>query len=142
MEQILNSQEKNQAFLKFLLLFAVTIALVFLATYYNYKVPVKENEWLHSQIDIKQIAEANQQKFVDKMNEAVILLDQLSENNADSQLINSKLGALLGAMHELEGDEKTLYGKMNKAIVVKFSELKDARKDINDFTRMIGNQKK
>lgn len=132
MQPILNSQDRNQAFLKFLTFFLITVLLVVVAIYFNYKVPVKENAWLQSQLDIQQIQDANQAKFVSKMEEAITLMDQWNNKTADNALIDTKLNKIIGDMSLIEQNDKSMYGKMNKAIVAKFNDLRIARKALED----------
>jgi hypothetical protein len=132
MQPILNSQDRNQAFLKFLTFFLITVLLVVVAIYYNYKVPDKENAWLQSQLDIQQIQDANQAKFVSKMEEAITLMDQWNNKTADNALIDTKLNKIIGDMSLIEQNDKSMYGKMNKAIVAKFNDLRIARKALED----------
>lgn len=127
MQQILNSQDRTRAFLKFLLFFLITIALVVTAIYFNFRVPVKENKWLQGQLEEKRIEDATQEKFVSKMEEAVVLLDSLDKNGANGDLVKSRLSSIIGEMQTLEPNNKTIYGKMDKAIVEKFTTLNTAK---------------
>ncbi|MEO8771054.1 MAG: type VI secretion system TssO [Ferruginibacter sp.] len=132
MQQILNIQERTQAFLKFLLFFLITVTLVVVAIYFNFRVPSKENAWLHDQLESQRTMDANQVKFVAKMDEAVILLDSLDKKDANTDLIQRSIGNIVGDMQGMVQNNKTLYDKMNKAIVFKFDELKNAKKDIQE----------
>ena len=127
MQQILNSQDRTRAFLKFLLFLLITIALVVTAIYFNFRVPVKENKWLQSELEDKRIENANQEIFVSKMEEAVVLLDSLDKNGSNNDLVKSRLSSIIGEMQTLGPNNKTIYGKMNKAIVEKFTTLNTAK---------------
>ena len=129
MQQILNSEERNQAFLKFLLFFLITVALIVSAVYFNFHVPSKENEWLQGQLEIQRVQEANQEKFVTRMEEALAMFAEMDKKDANVDLLSSRINKTIAEMQELEGNEKTLYGKMNKAIVGKFAELNRTKKE-------------
>ncbi|HLA57996.1 MAG TPA: type VI secretion system TssO, partial [Puia sp.] len=77
MLKALNAKERNQAFLKFLLFFLLTLVLVVTAIYFDFKLPLKENNYLQKEIDQQRQIEHNQENFVNTMNEAVRLLDSL-----------------------------------------------------------------
>jgi len=135
MQQILNSKERTQTFLKFLLFFLVTIILVVTAVYFNFRVPVKENAWLQNQLENMQKQDADQSKFVSKMEQAVILLDTLDKKNAtNSDLTQKTLGNLIGDMQINQQNSKALYSKMNKAIVEQFDKLRVAKGELINST--------
>lgn len=132
MQQILNSQDRNQAFFKFLLFFVITLLLVVTAVYFDFRVPSKENDWLRSQLENRQIQEANQAKFVAKMEEVVALFDSLGKSgaNANTDMIFNSINAKIGEMGELQLNDQTMYGRMDKALADKFDELKRAKKEL------------
>ena len=63
MLQILNSTERNQAFLKFLLFFLITVSLIVWAVYFNVNMPRKENVILKSEVNATRQQESNQMLF-------------------------------------------------------------------------------
>lgn len=124
MQQVLNSQQRNQAFLKFLLFFVLTTVLIISAIYFNFRVPVKENNYLQGKLDKQLKADAEQVKFVAKMDEVVMLLDSLNKTD-QAEIISGKLSRLIGEMDDLKlNSGNILYNKMNNAIVSKFLDLK------------------
>ena len=69
-------------------------------------------------------------KFVSKMEEAVALMDQWNDKNVDNALIDTKLNKIIGDMSLIEQSDKSIYGKMNKAIVAKFNDLRNAKTEL------------
>ena len=132
MEQILNTSERNKAFLKFLLLFMITGVLVVCAVFFNFRVPVKENSWLQSQLEIQRTYDANQAKFIAKMDEAVALLDSLDKKETNVDMVKSELTTTIEQMRKLQQNDQTQYGKMDRAIVFKFDELKNAKANLRN----------
>lgn len=130
MQQILNSQDRNQAFLKFLLFFIITVLLVVTAIYFNYRVPVKDNKFFQNELEVQRIQDANQAKFVVKMEQAVDLLDSLDKPGANTDLVDNSLNSIIGEMNKFLSGGKTLYGRMDKVIWSKFDELRRAKKKI------------
>lgn len=123
MQQVLNSKERSEAFLKFLVFFVVTLILVILAIYFNFRLPIRENKMLQDEIETQRQQDMNQSKFVTKMQEAVILLDSLGKGGPNADQINLQLNGKLAEMAGLQQKDNNLYGKMDKAIVEKFSDL-------------------
>ncbi len=123
MQQVLNSKERNEAFLKFLVFFLVTVILVILAIYFNFRLPVRENKMLQDEIETQRQQDMNQTKFVSKMQEAVVLLDSLGKGGPGADQVNLQLNGKLAEMAGLAQKDNNLYGKMDKAIVEKFSDL-------------------
>ena len=133
MQPILNERDRTKAFLKFLLLFAVTVILVVTSVFFNYRLPDKENALYLDQIETQQVYDSNQIKFVRKMEKAVDLLDSLNRPVQDLTLINGELETLMKEMYMLQQNDKTIYGKMNKAIVLKFNELRTSTLELKNL---------
>src|SRR5258708_12009399 len=123
MQQVLNSKERNEAFLKFLVFFVVTLILVILAIYFNFRLPVRENRMLQDEIETQRQQDMNQMKFVAKMQEAVVLLDSLGKGGPNADQINLQLNGKLAEMPGQQQKDNNLFGNREKAIVEKFSDL-------------------
>jgi hypothetical protein len=139
MQQVLNSNERNEAFLKFLLFFVVTIIVVILAVFFNYHLPTSENRVLQEQLDLQRGQEATEAKFVQKMTEAVALLDSLDKNNSPANLeqINNQLGGKLTELELLrQKDDPSAYGRMNNTILDKLSQLQYAKSQVRDLQKV------
>ena len=71
---ILNKKERTSAFLLFLLMFIITTGVLFFAVFFNYRLPLKENEVLKNEND-KILAEFNfQKKFSEKIEHISVFL--------------------------------------------------------------------
>jgi len=130
MQQVLNSKERNEAFLKFLIFFLVTLILVVLAIYFNFRLPVRENKMLQDEIETQRQQDMLQTRFVAKMQEAVILLDSLGKGGPNADQVNLQLSGKLAEMAGLQQKDNNIYGKMDKAIVEKFSDLQLWKKNL------------
>jgi DNA repair ATPase RecN len=131
MQQVLNSKERNEAFLKFLVFFLVTLILVVVAVYFNFRLPVRENKMLQDEIETQRQQDMNQTKFVARMQEAIVLLDSLGKGGPNVDQINLQLNGKLAEIAGLQPKDNNLYGKMDKAIVEKFSELQSAKRTLS-----------
>lgn len=131
MQQILNSQDRNQAFLKFLLFFIITVILVITAIYFNYRVPVKDNKYLQNELEVQRMQDANQAKFVAKMEEAVDLLDSLDKPGTNIDLTAGLINSIITDMNKMTpAGSKTIYSRMDKAIWSQFDELRRTKVEL------------
>jgi|SRR5882757_1318542 len=136
MQQVLNSKERNEAFLKFLLFFLVTVILIVLAVFFNYRLPRSENKVLQEEVNMQRQQEAAQAKFVTKMNEAVVLLDSMDKGAANVEQVNSQLTGKLTEMELLrQKDDPSPYGRMHNAILDKLFQLQQSKASVRDLRK-------
>lgn len=84
-----NVKERRNSFLKFLLLFVVTVGTIITAVYFNFKVPVKENSLLKEQAKYIKNEIAFQNKFSNEMLEVNKLFDSLDVPSSNKKFVNS-----------------------------------------------------
>lgn len=127
MQKILNSKERNQAFLKFLLFFSVTVALIVIAVYFNFRLPVKENNKLKERMTLQTQEEMKQEKFVENMDKAVMYLDSMDKDQKNIESIEMLLKGKINDLSTLEKDGYSPYARMNKLIVQRLLQLKEQK---------------
>ncbi len=132
MQQVLNSQERNQAFLKFLLFFLVTVALVIIAVFFNFHLPAREMKMLQSEVDVQRTQDVNQQKFVSRMQEAVVLIDSMDKKGVNFGQIDLLVNSKLQELSVLQQKDNTIYGQMDKMIIDKLTDLQQAKRTLQD----------
>ena len=86
---------------------------------------------LQDEIETQRQQDMNQTKFVARMQEAVVLLDSLGKGGPNVDQINLQLNGKLAEIAGLQPKDNNLYGKMDKAIVEKFSELQSAKRALS-----------
>ncbi|HMI59705.1 MAG TPA: type VI secretion system TssO [Puia sp.] len=138
MQQVLNRIQRRESFLKFLLFFVLTVVLVMLAVYFNYRLPTSENKVLREQAEVQRQQETTQNRFVTKLNEAVFLLDSLDRNVAGANLEQINI-QLTGKLTELEllrqkGDPSA-YGRLNNTVLDKLSQLQYAKSQVRELQK-------
>ncbi len=133
MQQVLNSQDRTQSFIKFLVFFLVTILLVVLAIFINYKLPSQENKRLREQAELQRQQDANEMKFMSSAQEAVSLLDSMEKGGLQMGQIKNELDGKLSDLYKLQESDNTIYGKLNKLLVGKLSELEAKKVNMNDM---------
>jgi hypothetical protein len=137
MQQVLNSQERNQAFLKFLLFFLITVVLIITAVFFNFRLPVRENKMLQAEVDIQRTQDVNQQKFVSAAQEMVTLLDSLDKKGTNFEQVNLSINSKLQELAILQQKDNTIYGKMDKIMIDKLAELQQSKRSLQDANNSI-----
>lgn len=125
MQQILNSRDRNQAFLKFSLFFIITIILVVIAVYFNFKLPVKENKFLSDELANHRAQDEKEAEFVERMDKVVAMLNSMEKSPDSANMLAKPVGDRLGEMKDRSINSNMFYTKMNDAIVNKFFSLND-----------------
>lgn len=128
MQHILNSSDRNQAFLKFILFFLLTTALILGAVYFNFQIPEKEKNFYKEEVYEQRKEDIEQQQFLSHMNQAKILLDSMNKSGTDIGEVEQQLNKELNALSNTRLND-TMYIQLNDMITVSFRELKTAKKD-------------
>ena len=134
MQQVLNNQERNQAFLKFLLFFLITIVLVIAAVYFNVRLPVVANTELQKQMTVYNQQDMSQEVFVKNMDEAVVYLDSLDKDPKNQEQIVMQLGAKIENLNKLQQKGNSPYARMNAMITYRLTEMKNQKMQLNKLT--------
>lgn len=127
-----NSRERRISFLKFISLFVVTVAMILVAVYFNFKIPEKENEILRTQI--KTISSENdyQSKFYSEM---MILKEMIDTLGTPGQNISYENSLISAKIVELEKNIPTKSSSpvydTHMAIAKLFVELQNAKLKMN-----------
>jgi hypothetical protein len=137
---ILNKKERYSAFVMFLLMFTITTGVLIFALFFNYRLPVKENEVLKAENE-KIIKQFNFQKtFSDKIERVSKLVDSLDKSPDRfpylEQTINMELVALNTQISNDSLEGKKLYGN----VILKITQLVNAKKSmvqLNDSKKTI-----
>jgi hypothetical protein len=107
----LNQAERRSAFLKFLLFFIITIAVIVTTVFFSIQVPFAENKKMKNDIADYQ----NQQKFMmqfsGKLTDLQTLIDTLQTPNLQTDLIENKITLAIGDLQAFK--EKTMPGNDN-----------------------------
>ena len=120
MQQILNSRDRNQAFLKFSLFFIITIILVVIAVYFNFRLPVKENKFLTNELANKRAQDEKEAEFVERMDKVVAMLTSMERSSDSAKNFTTSVTNALSEMRDRKDNSNMFYNKMNDAIVSKF----------------------
>jgi cell division protein FtsL len=140
---ILNKKERNSAFIMFLIMFVVTTGVLIFALFFDFRLPLKENEVLKNENE-KISKESNfQKKFADKYQHICKLVDSLDKAPEQfpylEQTISKELVDLQRKADSLQVDSK-LYGNIiiytNKLVQSKkvSTQTNDSKSQIDKLT--------
>lgn len=129
--EILNKKERLSAFLLFLLMFIITTGVLVAAIFFNFRLPLKENEVLKAENE-KILTEFNfQQTFADKVEYISTLVDSLDKAPESFQFTEQTINVELVNLNEkiqakVSKDNNKLYD--NTIITIK--ELVNTKKQL------------
>ncbi|WP_373518494.1 type VI secretion system TssO [Pricia sp.] len=128
--EILNKKERANAFLLFLLMFVITVGILFSAFFYSYKLPWKENTVLRAENQKIRYEFLYQKKFIKELEKVDTLIDSL-ENTREGyffleQSINADLIDIKSGIPKDSLDDKSMY----ENLVLTYKKLMDAKRDL------------
>lgn len=126
MPTVLNSRERNRAFLKFLFYFIISVCLISGAIYFDTRMPSKENDVLREQVARYRSQSIAQEKFVNSMDEAKIMIDSLKQPGVNSAYLNQQIAAKLRELADLQYKDSSMYSRMNKNVLDLYLRYQDA----------------
>lgn len=137
---ILNKKERTSAFLLFLLMFIITTGVLFFAIFFNYRLPLKENEVLKSEND-KILAEFNfQKKFSEKIEHIGVLIDSLDKSPESFQFIEQNISFELVDLKEKIPADSDQSLKLYDNVLITITDLVNTKKlllQVNDSKKEI-----
>ncbi len=126
-----NSKERQIAFLKFLLLFLVTVLTIVFAIYFNYKVPNKENALLKDQVKSVEKEMEFQSNFSDEMTAIKSMIDSLDIPGQNISYQNSLIGGKLAELQKkIPSKDSTYRYDMYTNIVNLYVELHETKGEL------------
>jgi hypothetical protein len=136
---VLNSKDRNKAFLKFITLFAVTTVLIVSAAYVDFRgLPESRKNFLEEKFRLQRIEKLNQEEFVTHMESAKNLLDSLGRNPNTQAQIQMLLTAKFNDLQRTRQNDTSSNGKMNAAVIEAFTELQVMKKERISLVELAG----
>jgi hypothetical protein len=131
MPHVINSNERNQAFIKFLAFFLLTVFLIVCAVYVDFRgLPQKRQALLEQEFANQRTEVQVQQQFVQQMESAKLLLDSLDKGGKNRIQVEAALDGKLRDMENLKLRDSSLHGKLDAAILDSFLELQQLKKEL------------
>ena len=128
--EILNKKERTNSFFLFLLMFVITVGILFSAFFFSYKLPWKENAMLRAENQKIRYEILFQKKFIKNLEQVDKLIDSL-ENTREGyffleQSINAELIKIKGEIPKDSLNDKSMY----ENLVLTYKKLMDAKRDL------------
>ena len=142
---ILNKKERLNAFLLFLLMFFITTGVLITAIYFNFKLPLKENEVLKTENDKMNAQFTFNKVFTEKMEGISKLVDSLDKAPLSFQFIEQSIGYELKELSESIPKDSTINPALYQNMIITTKEFvntkkrllltKDSEKEIENLKR-------
>jgi hypothetical protein len=130
MLHVINSNERNQAFFKFMVFFLLTMVLIVCAVYVDFRgLPATRQKLQEERLSVQRVETQAQQQFVVQMERARVLLDSLDKSGKNQVQVDIMLVGMLADMEKLRQRDSSLNGKLNSEIVDSFVELQQLKKE-------------
>lgn len=127
--EILNKKERYSAFMMFLVMFIVTTGILIFALFFNFKLPMKENEVLRSENELMTKQFNYQKKFSNEFGKVTKMLDSLKKNPERAVYIEQNIGQKLGDLSK-EIPEDTLSSGFYQRVIISIQDLVNSKKDM------------
>ncbi|MDV6167392.1 type VI secretion system TssO [Flavobacterium sp. DG1-102-2] len=129
--EILNKKERLSAFLLFLLMFAITTSVLVAAIFFNFRLPLKENEVLKAENE-KILSEFNFQKtFADKVEYIATLVDSLDKAPESFQFTEQTINVELVNLNEkIQAKGSKENNKLYDNTIITIKELVNTKKQL------------
>lgn len=128
--EILNKKERTSSFLLFLLMFVITVGILFTAFFFSYKLPWKENDVLRAENQKIRYEFLYQKKFMAELQGVDKLIDSLENTNEGyfflEQSINADLIDIKSEVPKDSLDDKSMYDNL----ILTYKKLMDAKRDL------------
>ena len=134
MPHVINSNERNQAFFKFMVFFLITTILIVSAVYVDFRgLPRQRQTLLEREFANRRAETQMQRQFVLQMEKAKTLLDSLENSGKDRAKVESSLTLKLNDMQSTRQADTSLNGKLNGTILESFMDLRLLKKELQEL---------
>jgi hypothetical protein len=127
--EILNKKERTSAFLMFLLMFFFTTGILIFALFFNYKLPVKENQVLKEENEIMLKQSNYQKKFSDEFGKVSKLLDSMRKSPERAAYIEQSISQKLASLSK-EIPDDTLSSVFYERVILSVQDLVISKKEM------------
>ena len=142
---ILNKKERFNAFMLFLLMFFVTMIVLITAIFFNYKLPIKENEVLKHENDKMNMQFSFNKEFSNKIESINKLVDSLDAAPESFQFIEQSINYELVQLQEKIPNDTIVDSRLYQNVILtyktyvttkkKLLEINDSKKEITKLTQ-------
>ncbi|NJM78900.1 MAG: hypothetical protein HC854_03395 [Flavobacterium sp.] len=127
---ILNKKERFNAFMLFLLMFFITTGVLITAIFFNFKLPLKENEVLKSENDKMNAQFTFNNEFTEKIEGIGKLVDSLDKAPESFQFIEQSINYDLVELKEKIPNDSLINTRLYDNIILTLKSYVNAKKKI------------
>ena len=129
-----NSKERSASFIKFLVLFLVTVSMILVAVYFNFEIPEKENKLLREQAKVIDEEMEYQSNFFAEMQILKEMIDSLDVPGQNMSYQNSMISnQLVDLQEDIPPKGSSHVYDMHMAIIQLYVELQTATDKVNSL---------
>lgn len=132
--EVLNKQERQKAFIAFLIAFSLTFSVMLLAVSFNFYMPNAENKMLKAENEMMKREYNYQTNFSVKIDSVRMIVDSINspkvDNDFQQRLANVMVADIYQKIPKDSTDNKKLYGN----IILAYKNIIDYKKQIRSLT--------
>src|SRR4051812_37668730 len=102
MENVINRQVRDQAFIKFIIFFLLTTAIIVIAIYFNFRIPSENSEILREKMMSNENQLYHQQQFINTMVTARNLMDSMSRSGQSNPFLERDVAKQIDSLKRPE----------------------------------------
>jgi hypothetical protein len=127
-----NSVERRNAFIRFVIFYALTTALIITAVFFSFQVPFKENRQLRSQLSVVYKEREFDRSFFNLTNETKKMLDSIDRfpAGADVSLLEGRITGNIQKMDAMASRDSVSRTRIYSVLVTTFSNANADKKRI------------
>ena len=128
--QILNKKERISSFLLFLLMFVITMGILFTAVFFSFKLPWKENDILRAENEAIRYEFLYQKKFMQELEHVDVLIDSLDNVHEGYFFLEQSINTDLIDIKSTIPKDSLADNDMYENLILTYKKLVDAKRDL------------
>ena len=123
-----NSPERRKAFIRFVIFYIISTALIITAVFFGLQVPFKENKQLQSQLETVYKERDFDRKFFELMSETRKMLDTVNSAGTKTEFVEGRIDRKIQEMDAILNKDSISGKKIYSELVLIFNEAKNDKK--------------
>lgn len=131
--QPINTDERRNTFLRFLLLFLVSVVIITTTVFFSIQVPFKQNDQLRKDMTLVEKEHEFSNKFINEMAGINAMLDTINTKASRPDLLDGAITENIKRLNIMV-DADSIYNKaLYKNVVITLSDLSAAKKQLREL---------
>ncbi len=132
--QPLNKAERSKAFLNFILLFLLCIAIIVTTVFFSVQVPFRQNDQLRTEMGTVTTDRQFANNFSAELAVITAMLDSINTKSLKPELLDANISERLKKLNVMADNDAVTNKPMYQNIVLNLADLQSAKKQLRDFT--------